>query len=314
MDARLEKLKFKIKDGMLLGSIYDNIMKKTKYRESIMNFLYNVMMAQKHRMLYYHMLKKKYYARCIANREWESKEKHFNKDTVWFMWMQGYEKAPDIVKVCYKSLKKNLPDKEIVFLDMNNIWDYIEMPEYIIKKWEKGIIGNAHFSDMIRLELLINKGGFWIDSTVLCTDGSMLKLIEDNELFMFSFYYFGFNPEIMRLNNWFMYSTTNNNILCLQRKLLYEYWKENDRTCNYFLFQILMTIATDYYFRDYRKMPIVSQVDAHVLATYIADKFDHNKYDILKHTTGIHKLSTRFAKERLVEGTFYDVVINKEQY
>ena len=38
---------------MLLGSIYDNVMLKTKYRDAKLSFLYNVMIGQKHRMLYY---------------------------------------------------------------------------------------------------------------------------------------------------------------------------------------------------------------------------------------------------------------------
>lgn len=44
---------------MLLGSIYDNVMLKTKYRDAKLSFLYNVMIGQKHRMLYYKKIKKK---------------------------------------------------------------------------------------------------------------------------------------------------------------------------------------------------------------------------------------------------------------
>ena len=51
--GKLDKVKYKIEDHMLLGSVYDNIMMKTKYRNKKLSFLYNVMVAQKHRMLYY---------------------------------------------------------------------------------------------------------------------------------------------------------------------------------------------------------------------------------------------------------------------
>ena len=67
------------------------------------------------------------------------------------------------------------------------------MPDYITDKWQRGIIGNAHFSDLLRLELLIEKGGYWIDATVLCTDSKMLEFIDKQPLFLYSFYYFGFN-------------------------------------------------------------------------------------------------------------------------
>jgi hypothetical protein len=136
--------------------------------------------------------------------------------------------------------------------------------------------------------------------------------MEEEPLFMFSFYYFGFNPEIMELNNWFIYSCTNNNILCLIQQLLYLYWEENNRAVDYFIFQIFTTMAVRYYDEEYKRMPIISQVDSHVLATYIFDDYNQEKYDILKAQCGIHKLSTRFDESlREKKDTFYDVVIRQ---
>lgn len=309
------KIKYKLQDHMLLGSIYDNIMMKTKYRGEKLSFLYNVMVAQKHRMLYYKRLRKKYYDRCTAKREWESTEKKQNADNVWVCWLQGMDAAPELVKRCYESLKKNFSDKTIVLLDESNIFEYISMPEDIIQKWKAGIIGPAHFTDLVRLELLIKYGGYWIDATVLCTDSALLRQIETEPLFMFSFYYFGFNPEIMELNNWLIYSSTNNNILCLLREFMYTYWRENNRAVHYFILHIFQTMALEFYEEEYRQMPIVSQADAHVLATYIFDGFSQKKYDILCSQTGIHKLSTRFDAEQMKKtGTFYDIVIREGKY
>lgn len=310
----IKKVLHKIEDGMLLGSVYDNVMLRTKYRDKRLSFCYNIMMGQKHRMLYYKYFKKKYYKRCTSERDWEEKEKKKNSDTVWICWLQGMEHAPELVQTCLKSVKEQLPDKKIILLNKENIFDYIELPDYIIEKWKKGIIGPAHFSDLVRLEILIKYGGYWIDSTVLCTDNTLFSHIENEPLFMFSFYYFGFNPEIMELNNWFIYSCTNNNILCLIRKFLLEYWKDHNRVKDYFVFQIMSTLAIDYYAEEFARMPIVSQVDAHILATYIYDSFDKNKYELLKTQTGIHKLSTRFEQEKLTENTFYDVVIRRQEF
>ena len=312
---KINKILYKIQDHMLIGSIYDNIIKKTKYKDKRMSFLYNVMVGQKHRMLYYKKLKKKYLKAATADVSWEKLPKKANADTIWFCWLQGIDNAPELVKVCYEALQKNVPDKEIILIDWNNYNDYIELPDFIIEKVNAGIISKAHLSDLIRLELLIKYGGYWIDSTVLCTDGSILKKIDDTKLFMYSFYYFGFNPEIMELNNWFIYSTTNNNILCLVRKMLYMYWKDYNRTIDYFVFHLIMTIATEWYWDEYRKMPIISQADAHILATYIYDDFDKEKYEILKMCTGIHKLSTRFNMDRCQkDGTFYKEIIMKKNY
>ena len=309
------KLMNRIKDRMLLGTLYDQLMLKCRYNDKKTHYLYSVMAGQKHRMIFYRRLKKKYLAKCTDKREWESLEKKKNTDIVWVMWFQGMDKAPDIVKKCIKSQQKALPDKNFSFLDESNIDKYVTLPDYIWEKKKKGIIGNAHFSDLVRNALLIKHGGYWIDSTVFMTDGSIIKDVEKTELFMYSFYYFGFNPEIMELNNWFIHCCSNNNMLCLLQKMLLEYWKDYDHSANYFIYQIFESIVNDFYDEEYAAMPIISQVQSHVLATYIYDDFDKTRYEILKKTTGVHKLSTRFEAEKISQkGTFYDVVINNGNY
>ncbi len=313
MSEWFEKIYGRIRDRMLLGTIYDQIMLKMKYNDEKTSFLYAVMAGQKHRMIFYHRLKKKYLNRCSSERPWEKQEKVTNSDTVWVMWLQGIDNAPEIVKKCIKSQKRQLPDKRFVFLDENNYKKYINLPDYITAKREKGLIGPAHFSDLIRNEILIKHGGYWIDSTVFMTDNQLFKEIDELPLFMFSYYYFGFNPEIMELNNWFIYSCTNNNMLCLLQKMLMEYWKDYDYAVNYFIYHIFETIVNDYYSDEYKAMPIISHVPSHVLATYIYDDFDKKKYEILLKTTGIHKLSTRFESDKLGKGSFYDVVIRNAE-
>lgn len=50
------------------------------------------------------------------------------------------DNAPDLVKKCYESLKNNLKDKEIILITSENISKYVTFPDYIMEKWEKGII------------------------------------------------------------------------------------------------------------------------------------------------------------------------------
>ncbi|WP_026528493.1 capsular polysaccharide synthesis protein [Butyrivibrio sp. VCD2006] len=312
MPGNDNKLLNRIKDRMLLGTIYDQMILRLKYTDEKTNFLYSVMAGQKHRMILYKRFKKRYLKVCTKDRPWEKLPKENNSGTVWIMWLQGIDKAPDIVKRCIESQKAFMPDKKFVFLDETNIGDYVKLPDYIVEKWKKGIIGNALYSDLVRNELLIKYGGYWIDSTVFFTDDALISDIDKLPLFMFSYYYFGFNPEIMELNNWFIHSCTNNNMLCLLQKLLFAYWKDYDHAANYYIYQIFLTIVNEYYEKEYADMPIISQAQSHVLATYIYDDFDPVKYEVLKKTTGVHKLSTRFDADKISKkGTFYDVVINQ---
>jgi len=40
---------------------------------------------------------------------------------VWICWLQGMEKAPKLVQVCYKSVQQHLQDREVVLLTEGNI-------------------------------------------------------------------------------------------------------------------------------------------------------------------------------------------------
>ncbi len=306
------KLISRIREGMLLGTVYEKIMLMARYNDPKTNDLYRVMVGQKHRMIFYRRYKKRFLESCTKSRPWENMKKEFNNNTVWFMWLQGLDNAPDIVKRCYESQRENLPDKEFIVLDENNIYTYIDLPEHIMKKRAEGKIGNAHFSDIVRNALLIKYGGYWIDSTVFMTDANIIPMIDKTDLFMFSFYYFGFNPEIMELNNWFIHSTSNNNMICLLQELLFAYWEKYDYAQNYFIYQIMESIVNDYYSDEYQKMPIISQAPSHLLASYIYSDYEESKWQIIKLTTGIHKLSTMFDEKKLYrEGNFYNVIVDK---
>ena len=97
--------------------------------------------------------------------ELELNEMPSKKDYVWFCWLQGIDSAPKLVQDCYNSIRYWLKDKEIIVITKENYKQYVEFPDYIIEKWEKGIISNTHFSDLLRLELLIRHGGLWLDAT-----------------------------------------------------------------------------------------------------------------------------------------------------
>ena len=98
---------------------------------------------------------------------------HEHPKVIWWCWLQGIESAPPIVRACYNSLVYGewfkVNGYKVNVIDEENWKDYVELPDYIVKKWEKKQIPPALFTDLLRLQLLIKYGGTWIDSTVLCT-------------------------------------------------------------------------------------------------------------------------------------------------
>lgn len=84
---------------------------------------------------------------------------------IWVMWYQGIEKAPPIVKSCIKSIIINAGKHPVIILDKNNYGKYITLPCFLLKKFYKGFFSITHFTDILRMGLLLKHGGYWIDST-----------------------------------------------------------------------------------------------------------------------------------------------------
>lgn len=57
------------------------------------------------------------------------------------------------------------------------------LPNFILKKFENGYISITHLSDIIRVLLLYNYGGLWIDSTVL-NISSINRKVFDSTFFL----------------------------------------------------------------------------------------------------------------------------------
>lgn len=102
-----------------------------------------------------------------VKRERETKK---SAPTVWTMWWQGEEQMPPIVKACIRSMHRHVSKNvKIVLLTKDNYSDYVKIPSYILDKVEKKLITLTHLSDIIRMALLAEHGGMWLDSTLYVT-------------------------------------------------------------------------------------------------------------------------------------------------
>ena len=55
---------------------------------------------------------------------------------------------------------------EVVVLDGNNYKEYVKLPDFIMKKVKKWKITLTHLSDIIRMGILRQYWGIWVDATV----------------------------------------------------------------------------------------------------------------------------------------------------
>lgn len=240
---------------------------------------------------------------------------NYKEQKIWTCWLQGFNIAPELVKVCQESMKRYLIDKEIIQLDYTNYANYVKLPEYIIKKYEDGKIPAALFTDLLRIELLIKYGGTWLDATILCTEPKLMTNSEwideifNCDLFMFQSlrkednHFYG-------ASNWFITARANNKPLMVLRDVLYQYWRDNDVTLDYYMFHDFFYTIAQLYPEEIAAMPRKNRLLPLMLMQRLDDEYDEKWMEQLQSRCCYHKLNYRM-EERLKEkkGNFYNAVV-----
>ena len=235
---------------------------------------------------------------------------------VWVSWMQGYDKAPDIVKKCIDSIKASTKHP-VYIVTSENLNEYADIPDYISEKYASGIITNAQFSDILRMSLLSKHGGIWIDATVFAPK----KLPES--IFEGEFYTCKRKQRECAYVSQYRWTSFINGgqkgcvVQQAMNRLFSEYWRKKDYLIDYLLVDYFMCLV-------YENIPkakkLIDELDYNNskvddLQEIMNLKFDKNTYDdiISAQDTYFYKLSWRmdFA-EKTSDGeqTFFGCFMN----
>lgn len=239
----------------------------------------------------------------------ESPVKH--NDTVWTLWLQGEDQAPEIVRVCFESLRQHLPDKRVVVLDAHSMREVVDMPTHIVEKYEAGIISRTHFSDLLRLELMTSMGGTWVDSTVWLS-GKPSTFVTESDLFLFQNLKPGLDGKSISISNWLITAQAPSRILLLTKGLLYRYWARYDRMDDYFIFHYLMQLAIETYPEEWSNVIPSSNSLPHVLLLRLGEPFNQAVFDGVCRQTSVHKLTYKGLDQVNLKGNFLGRIMGDE--
>ena len=246
----------------------------------------------------YNWLKRKY-RKDVHKREQSKNNVHFKmkEDYVWLCWFQGIENAPKVIQDCYASICYWLHDKKIIVITSENYEKYTDFPEHIIKKWKSGIITDTHFSDLLRIELLIRYGGLWLDATTFLT-GPLPEYITRNDFFVYRNGWM--DMEMINMASWLIYSKYTNNVMLLEtREFLYDYWKKYNYLKNYFLLHMFFRIVTDKHKKEWSEVPYFNQLYCHLLMEEMEREYNDIRIEEIKQQTSVHKLTYKFHKNSI---------------
>lgn len=150
---------------------------------------------------------------------------------IWICWLQGWEDAPKISKICLESWKYYNPDWDIRAIDRDSLPEYIDMRKYR----NLSNLDNTAFADIFRLDLVSRHGGVWIDATAFCNEplnNWLVDLVDDT--FVFSIY----EPDKI-CANWF--------IAAKQKSYIIDKWLSGCRS-----YQLEKSRGYDRYNGEYR--------------------------------------------------------------
>lgn len=292
--SNLEKVLSRIKNHTITEEVFGIFLQKINYANKYMSGINSMYRT-------YTKLNKAYkkYIGCSDLKKYDCENM---ENTVWICWLQGIESAPELVQNCYSSMKYHITDRNIVVINKDNLKKYTSLPDYIIEKWEKGIISNTHFSDILRVNILLRHGGLWLDSTTYITD----KLPEYITAYDFFVYQNGFfNEEMINMGSWLIYSKPNNLLLLETENLIFKYWKNKNYLQNYFLLHIFFRMVTDYYPEEWAEVPYYNHIDNHILAMEFNREYSEKRFSEIKNITSVHKLTNKTDKLSFKNDSYY---------
>lgn len=211
---------------------------------------------------------------------------------LWVFWYQGFDHAPNLIKAINRQLIKCKGEHNVILLDKENLSHYVCFPDYIWDKVNRGVISLTHFSDLIRMFLLSEYGGYWIDSTVLLS----------NPLPNYATSYYSIrNNQTSRRHvgggkNWsafFIGTGEKNAISKFILNMFIEYWKKENHMIDYFLIDYCTYIAFER-FPYFKRLIVENPIDNPNITTmqdHLNDKYTSERWNQLFFSQTLHKLS-----------------------
>lgn len=238
--------------------------------------------------------------------------------TIFYLWWDGIDKLPPICKLCYDSLKANANGHNIIFLDKFNYNKYVDLPKFILDKFENGSFSVTLLSDIIRLYLLSTYNCVWVDSTMYfikpipeelfkkkfasCNSKKITKDIHNATAIVNPHY-----PVYFFVSNLgFIYKDV--------ATILTNYWSIYNKPIDYFLTNYIFdyVVKSNSQYNDYIKK--MEECDSRVewLLRNIEKKYDDQKFKKITKNTFMFKLNWKRKYDTDNVKSYYFYLVNGE--
>lgn len=229
-------------------------------------------------------------------------------ETIWQFWDNPPgQTTPEIVKVSVESVERFKGYFDHKVLNGSTIKNYSDLPGYIFDRLKRKKMIYAHFADLLRLNLLKNHGGVWMDATDYMTD-FVPEYIIKQDFFVFLTGNLTHFPYSFMQN--FFIRAKKGSFLCeAWYQMCLEYWKNETKSIDYFQHQIMfksLVLKHPVAQRLFAEMPHISEDETlQFIGDNLFQKFDTNTWKNIKKTSFFQKTTYRIAGGKIIGAVDY---------
>jgi Capsular polysaccharide synthesis protein len=144
--------------------------------------------------------------------------------TIWFVWFQGLENAPYVVRKCHESWIARNPGWRVETLDAATLPRFASTDYSSYSSGNIGALGWQHKAGLLRFDLLAHHGGVWADATCFCMLPLDRWLPQQMESGFFAFRRPG--PDRI-ISSWFLAAKRDNLLVTRLFAWLLDYWRDH---------------------------------------------------------------------------------------
>jgi len=191
---------------------------------------------------------------------------------IWIYWDQGEAAAPPLVRTCIASWRTQNPGWELRVLDRDSAPALARLP------MAPGDIAVQAYADLLRLRLLRDSGGVWVDATTFCLRplDHWLPVLAQGGFFAFTWTpadrWFIWPNVPRRITNWFLASEPGGTVVTAWEARSLLYWQDRQRAHVYYWPHLLwdfMALTERRFGRAARAVPRIGCFGPHLVHDHV---------------------------------------------
>jgi hypothetical protein len=234
------------------------------------------------------------------------------RKTIWTCWFQGRETAPHLVKKCLRSWERNNAGWEFRCLDATSIERYIALGQHI--DLSRQSLTAASLSDILRILLLREFGGVWVDATLYCNrslDEWLPGVMAEG------FFAFAAPAPDRPLSSWFLSAASDNYLISSWCRRTMEYWSNRTDSNDYFWFHRLfrdMCESDRVAMEEWTRVPKVSADGPHALQFRgLTHHSEPSVIESIDWATPVFKLTHRLPQKGWEAGSLLEYLLGRDE-